>query len=306
MHMTDTLIIPRVALVMYGASFLIACFCMIKVTSESYLKKLPLIGILGSFVFTLQMLNLYIPETFSYGQFCGGLLLSAILGPYASYLILIVSLIVQIFLFKDSGLLALGCNLWNMFFYECFFATLLVWNPIMKKKGYNKKNIIKASFIGCLSSYVLGVVSFVAQNIIAHVTWLNFGQLIIKMMPVNLVLGLLEGIITSGLLCFIFVAKPEFLWNPYGDKTLKTTGKLSAKKTSVILGAITIVLAIIITTVAYYNPSGIELSFLDNGAYEEETLSPSIATSKLFGFVIVFILCVSSILTTLFVKIKSE
>ena len=46
-------------------------------------KKVPVMGVMGAFVFATQMINFTIPGTGSSGHLCGGMLLSALLGPYA-------------------------------------------------------------------------------------------------------------------------------------------------------------------------------------------------------------------------------
>ena len=64
-----------------------------------------------------------IPGTGSSGHLCGGLLLAAVVGPYAAFLTMIGVLLIQCLLFADGGLLALGANIWNMAFYGCFVGS---------------------------------------------------------------------------------------------------------------------------------------------------------------------------------------
>lgn len=85
------------------------------------------------------MINFTIPGTGSSGHLCGGMLLSALLGPYAGFLTMIGVLLIQCLLFADGGLLALGCNIWNMAFYGCFIGALLIWKPMMRR-GHPKEN----------------------------------------------------------------------------------------------------------------------------------------------------------------------
>ena len=72
------------------------------------------------------MINYTIPGTGSSGHLCGGMLLSAILGPWAGFLSMIVILAIQALFFADGGLLALGANVWNMAFYGCFVGYFLI------------------------------------------------------------------------------------------------------------------------------------------------------------------------------------
>ena len=58
-------------------------------------------GVMGAFVFAAQMINFTIPGTGSSGHLCGGMLLTALLGPYAAFLTLIGVLLIQCLFFAD-------------------------------------------------------------------------------------------------------------------------------------------------------------------------------------------------------------
>ena len=112
MHMADALIAPAVGGAMYVCSAAAAGYSIKKVREENDPKKIPVMGIMGAFVFATQMMNFTIPGTGSSGHLCGGMLLSALLGPYAGFLTMIGVLLIQCLLFADGGILALGCNIW--------------------------------------------------------------------------------------------------------------------------------------------------------------------------------------------------
>ncbi len=158
MHMADALVAPAVAGTMYVLSTGTAGLSVKKVREENDPKKIPVMGVMGAFVFATQMLNFTIPGTGSSGHLCGGMMLSAMLGPFAGFLTMIGVLLVQCLLFADGGLLALGCNIWNMAFYGCFVGALLIWKPFMKK-GASRAKIIAASIIGCVLTLQMGAFS---------------------------------------------------------------------------------------------------------------------------------------------------
>ena len=110
MHMADALVIPAVAGTMYLASSAAAGVSVHKVKLENDPKKIPAMGVMGAFVFAAQMINFTIPGTGSSGHLCGGLLLTAVLGPWAGFLSMIGVLLTQCLFFADGGLLALGCT----------------------------------------------------------------------------------------------------------------------------------------------------------------------------------------------------
>ena len=147
--MADALVAPAVAATIYVCSGGVAGFSVKKVRLESDPKKSPVMGVMGAFVFAAQMLNFTIPGTGSSGHLCGGMMLTALLGPYAAFLTMIGVLLIQCLLFADGGLLALGCNIWNMAFYGCFLGYFLFWHPMMKK-GMSRGKIVGASILGCV------------------------------------------------------------------------------------------------------------------------------------------------------------
>lgn len=128
---------------------------------------------MGAFVFAAQMLNFTIPGTGSSEHLCGGLLLAAVVGPYAAFLTMIGVLLIQCLLFADGGLLALGANIWNMAFYGCFVGGGVIWALLMKS-GVSRTKIILASVLGCVASLhsdsqlfmadIYNDVAFAAQN----------------------------------------------------------------------------------------------------------------------------------------------
>lgn len=173
MHMADALVTPAVAGTMYVCAAAAAAYSVRKVRLENNPKKIPVMGIMGAFVFAAQMINFTIPGTGSSGHLCGGMLLSALLGPYAGFLTMIGVLLIQCLLFADGGLLALGCNVWNMAFYGCFVGALLIWKPIMKT-GMSKGKITVASILGCVLTLQLGAFSVTLETMASGITELPF------------------------------------------------------------------------------------------------------------------------------------
>ncbi len=76
-------------------------------------NRLPLLGVMGAFVFAAQMINFPVGLGTS-GHLVGGTLLACLLGPWAAALVVTAILIVQALIFQDGGVLALGANIINM------------------------------------------------------------------------------------------------------------------------------------------------------------------------------------------------
>lgn len=257
MHMADALLAPAVAGTMYVASTATATYSIRRVGIEKDTKKLPVMGVMGAFVFATQMLNFTIPGTGSSGHLCGGMMLSAILGPWAGFLTMIGVLLIQCLMFADGGLLALGANVWNMAFYGCFIGALCIWRPMMKK-GASRSKIVAASIIGCMVTLQLGAFSVVLETLLSGITELPFSVFVATMQPIHLAIGLVEGLITAAVLVFIYEARPEILWG-VGEGSTKE-GKMGLKGTIIALAVATVICAAGISLVASSNPDGLEWS----------------------------------------------
>lgn len=256
MHMADALVAPAVAATMYVASAAAAADSIKRVRLESEPKKIPAMGVMGAFVFAAQMINFTIPGTGSSGHLCGGMLLSAMLGPWAGFLTMTGILLIQCLLFADGGLLALGCNIWNMAFYGCFVGGLLIWKPFMRQ-GISKKRITAASIAACVLTLQMGAFSVTLETLASGIAQLPFSVFVSVMQPIHLAIGLVEGIITASVLCFVYEARPEMLW---GTGKEEKEGRFSFKKILVILTAAAAVLAGVISLFASPLPDGLEWS----------------------------------------------
>lgn len=257
MHMADALVSPAVAGTLYACSTAVAAYSVKKVRLESDPKKIPLMGVMGAFVFAAQMINFTIPGTGSSGHLCGGMLLSALLGPYAGFLTMIGVLLIQCLLFADGGLLALGCNVWNMAFYGCFVGALLIWKPMMKK-GMSKAKMIAASVLGCVLTLQLGAFSVTLETSVSGITELPFATFVAVMQPIHLAIGFVEGLITAAVLVFVYEARPELLYCSKMEQ--EKQNRFSFKKTLVILAAMAVLIGGGLSLAASSYPDGLEWS----------------------------------------------
>ena len=272
MHMADALLAPVVAATMYVASGAAAGISVHKLRKEDEeVKKLPVMAVSAALVFAGQMINYTIPGTGSSGHLCGGMLLSALLGPQAGFLSMIVILTIQCLFFGDGGLLALGANVWNMAFYGCFVGFYLIWRPIMHSNWFGKMGaraaqrmkIILASIIGCIATLQLGAFSVVVETSLSGIAELPFGAFCAIMQPIHLAIGLIEGLITAAVLTFVYEARPELI------KEVDTSDGTVSNKRS--LGTVVVIMAVAVALVggvlslfASSNPDGLEWSLFGN------------------------------------------
>jgi cobalt/nickel transport system permease protein len=232
-------------------------------------KRIPLMGVMGAFIFAGQMINFTIPGTGSSGHIGGGILLAALLGPYPAYLVMAVILLIQCLFFADGGLLAYGANLFNMGFIPCLLAFPLIFKPLTKT--LNKKNLFLASLCSVVVGLQAGAAGVVLQTFFSKITVIPLSAFFLLMQPIHLAIGVVEGLITGGVLSYILQTQPEILETGLSGGEVK---KRNPKKTLLVFGAATVVIAGILCLAASGLPDGLEWSLARSGAQEAEPDSP--------------------------------
>lgn len=210
MHMADALISPAVGGTMWAASASAVAWSCRRVKAEPSDKRVPLMGVMAAFAFAVQMINFAIPGTGSSGHLGGGVLLAVILGPHAALLTIVSVLTVQAVFFADGGLLALGCNVFNLGVIPCLAAYPLIFRRL-SPSGHNRKRLALATFVTAVFALQLGAFAVVLQTFFSGVSELPLGTFALLMQPIHLVVGLIEGAATFAVIGFVAKARPELL-----------------------------------------------------------------------------------------------
>lgn len=208
MHMADALLSPAVGGAMWTAAAGTIAYCSARVKRGLDDRKVPLMGVLGAFLFAAQMINFTIPATGSSGHLGGGLLLAILLGPHAAFLTISSVLMIQALFFADGGLLALGCNIINLGIFPAFVAYPLVYLPLA---GRNPKpaRIAAASLCAAIVGLQLGAFAVVLETALSGIAALPFTTFVSLMQPIHLGIGVVEGGVTAVIVGFIRKARPD-------------------------------------------------------------------------------------------------
>ena len=253
MHMADALLNPAVGGVMCAVSAGAIGYSVAKMKGDRQAeKKLPLMAVAGAFVFAAQMINFTIPGTGSSGHVGGGILLSALLGGPAAMLTISVVLMIQCLFFADGGLLALGCNILNMGVIPCLLIYPLLFKGIFGKKTGTGR-LMAASIVSVVAGLQLGAFGVVLETTASGIAELPFGTFVLLMQPIHLAIGLVEGIVTGGILTFVWKSRPELL-----DSVQESAVGVPVKKTVVILAAAALLVAGGLSLAASGLPDGLE------------------------------------------------
>lgn len=211
MHMSDALVSPAVAAVTGVLSLTLAGAAVRHTGREERPERaLPLMGAMGAFVFAAQLVNFAIPGTGSSGHLVGGILLAAVLGPWAAALTLTAVLFLQCLLFADGGLLALGCNVFNMAVLSTLVAYPLLFRPIAGQRP-TPGRIFAASLTAGVGALALGAVAVAIETEASGITVLPLGRFLLFMLPIHLLIGIGEGLATGAVLCTLRRFRPDLI-----------------------------------------------------------------------------------------------
>ena len=257
MHMADALLSPAVGTAFWAGTLGTLAYTARKLKEHIDEKMIPLMGVLGAFVFAAQMINFTIPGTGSSGHLGGGMILAVTLGPYAAFLVMASVLTVQALFFADGGLLALGCNIWNLGIYPCFIAYPLIFKPLVRS-GSKPARITIASVISAVVGLQLGAFSVVIQTLLSGRSELPFSTFVLLMQPVHLAIGLVEGFVTAGVINFVKAARPEIFESVTSVHPLSS--QISIRKVLVGLLVVAVLTGGALSWFASANPDGLEWS----------------------------------------------
>lgn len=227
MHIPDNYLSPSTCAVMGAVMIPVWARAVKKVKEEVTRKKMPLMGIGASLSFLTMMFNVPLPGGTT-GHAVGGTLLAILLGPEAACISVTIALLVQALFFGDGGILAFGANCFNMAFVLPFVGYYIY--RFLKEKIKTEKleyiPIFIASYIGINVAALCASIEFGLQPLLfkdaagmplycPYPLSITIPSMLI---PHLAVAGVLEGIITVGVLGFIKKVSPDIIYKGSAEK----------------------------------------------------------------------------------------
>ena len=167
--------------------------------------KVPLLGVMGAFVFAAQMINFPVGIGTS-GHLVGGALLACTLGPAAACVVMSAILAIQALVFQDGGILALGANVINMAIVGVL-AGYLPYHLWGRSRGRRA-----AIFAGGALSVAVSALLALAELLISGVRMP--ASVLSVSLALFLVSALIEGAITMTVMGALEAIQPNFVRQP--------------------------------------------------------------------------------------------
>jgi cobalt/nickel transport system permease protein len=205
------------------------------------------------------------------------MILAILLGPHAAFLTMASVLFIQALFFADGGLLALGCNIFNLGFFPCFLAYPLIYKPLVTDRPTDRR-LFAAATVSALFALQLGAFSVVLQTVLSGLSELPFRTFVLFMQPIHLAIGLVEGLATTAVIIFVWKARPEIIQPAPRDATVS---KHSFRNVLIGLVVATVITGGMLSWFASSHPDGLEWSIFKTSGSEELSVSRETIHSSL-------------------------
>jgi cobalt/nickel transport system permease protein len=210
-HIPDGFLSPPVWAVLDAAALPAVAYATRRAQHGLEDGRIPLLGVMGAFVFAAQMINFPVGVGTS-GHLVGAALLGCTLGPASATVVMAAIIAIQALVLQDGGILALGANVLNM---AVIGVLAGYWPYRIWGTGRLRKSAI---FAGGALSVLASAALALAELLISGVRMP--GSLVGLSLAVFLVSALLEGAITLAVVQALEAMQPGFVRRPSGGRRL--------------------------------------------------------------------------------------
>ncbi len=207
MHIPDGFLSPGIWIPLDLAAVPALAYCARKSKAQMEETRVPLLGVMGAFIFAAQMIHFPVGPGTS-GHMGGAALLAILFGPHTAALVMAAILMVQALLFQDGGLTALGANFWNMGLIGVFCGYLPY--SLSLRAGGRFRSV--AIFLAGWLAVVAG-----ATAVALELAWSRVAPaklLLPSLIGIHALAGLAEGALTLAALRMIEKLNPNLVRRP--------------------------------------------------------------------------------------------
>ncbi len=157
-------------------------------------ERIPLMGILTAFIFTIQLISFPVAGGTSV-HLIGTILVFYLTGPFSTIIIISSALLFQALLFQHGGILTFGANIFNMGIIPVLWGILL--------RRWKLTGAVLSAFLGSITgAFFCGLELYISKTIS------NFSG-IYMMILAHIPEGIIESFFTFIVIKLIYKIKPE-------------------------------------------------------------------------------------------------
>jgi cobalt/nickel transport system permease protein len=207
MHIPDGFLTTLVSVVFWVVSAIALAYALRRVGKDLGERQVPLMGVLAAAIFAGQMLNFSITGGTS-GHLLGAALATILLGPWAAVIVLTSVVSIQALIFQDGGLLALGANIFNMAVIGVA-VSYFIYTCIQKLARGKPWGVFVGGAVAAWLSIVIASLAAAMELALSGTTPANIS--IPAMGGIHMLIGIGEGLITTGALAFLYTTRRDLL-----------------------------------------------------------------------------------------------
>ena len=189
--------------------------CIRRARDELDERTVPLAGLVAAFIFAVQMVNFPILPGVS-GHLLGGALAAILVGPYTGALCIAIVLVVQLLLFADGGVTALGTNITNMALIGVtggYAAAVLLYSLARRRTAeVSVPTLGSIAFLSAVVGTVCAAMGFVMEYAVGGQAQASMTAVAGYMSGTHLLIGIGEGIITALTVMAVVRSRPDLVY----------------------------------------------------------------------------------------------
>jgi len=170
----------------------------------------PLVGLLAAVVFIISCMPIPVPTAGTCSHPCGTGVAAILVGPLVSVVIAAVALLIQALFLAHGGLSTLGANTFSMGVVGSFVGWL-AFRGVRRLGGGLAVSGFVAGILADWGTYAATSL-ILASGIRGEAPFFPlFIKVMLAFIPTQLPLGILEGVITAGMVTLLYKKRPDLL-----------------------------------------------------------------------------------------------
>ncbi len=212
MHISEGILPAKWAIAWYGAAvpFLAKGLSDFKRRVREAPAFKPVLGLMGASIFIISVVPVPVPIAGTSAHPCGTPMAAILVGPFLSTLLAAVSLLLQALFFAHGGLTTLGANIIS----EGLVGSLAGYGVFRLLRSRGASLGLAAGLAGWLGDLAVYATTSAELALALHGTRPVFSvglAIFGAFLPAQLPLAVLEGVITAGMVNYVWKHRPDIL-----------------------------------------------------------------------------------------------
>ena len=212
MHIAEGILPANWAAIWYVIAiiFLVIGIIIIRRKTREVRGLMPLLGISGAAIFLISVFPVPVPVTGSCSHPCGTPLGAILVGPFISTVLGALALLIQALFLAHGGISTWGANIVSM----ALVGSFVGFSVFILFRRFNATIFVAAFATGLLGDWATYATTSFELASALHGTgslWGMFGAITLAFAPTQLPLGILEGLLTGGVVTLVYQRRPELL-----------------------------------------------------------------------------------------------